>query len=171
MKELTGLVTMKGNPLTLLGNKLKIGDKVPDCELIDKDLSPINLSSFAGKILVIASVPSLDTSVCDMETRKFNEEIAQFKDNAAVVTVSMDLPFAQKRWCGSVGLDNAITLSDHRLAAFGTAFGVLIKEVRLLARAVFIVDKQGIIRYIELVGELTNHPDYNAALNAVKKLL
>ena len=157
--------------MTLLGNTVKIGDKVPDCVLVDNDLSEISLSSFDGKVLIISSVPSLDTPVCDTQTRKFNEAIEQFGTEAKVLTVSMDLPFAQKRWCASAALENSITLSDHREANFGTAFGVLIKELKLLARAVFVADKNGLIQYIELVSELTSEPNYKTALEAVKKLL
>jgi len=162
---------MKGNPLTLLGDELKVGDQAPDCGVLDNDLSPVKLSSFRGKVCIICSVPSLDTPVCDTETRRFNEEAGQLGDQAAVVTISMDLPFAQKRWCGAAGIKNVQTLSDHRQASFGTAFGVLIKELRLLARAVFVVDKAGVIRYIQVVEELTKEPDYDAALKAAKGLL
>jgi thiol peroxidase len=157
--------------LTLLGEPVKVGDPAPDCEVLDNDLSPVRLSSFRGKVCIICSVPSLDTPVCDTETRKFNEEAGQLAEQVVVLTISMDLPFAQKRWCGAAGIENVQTLSDHREGAFGTAFGVLIKELRLLARAVFVVDKTGTIRYIQLVHELTEEPDYDAALKAAKDLL
>ena len=162
---------MKGNPLTLLGDEAKVGDKAPDFEVLANDLSPVGLSLFRGKVCIICSVPSLDTHVCDTQTRRFNEEAGRLGDDAVVLTISMDLPFAQKRWCGAAGIQNVQTLSDHREASFGTAFGVLIKELRLLARAVFVVDKAGTIRYIQMVDELTKEPNYEAALKAAKDLL
>jgi thiol peroxidase len=171
MQEQESAVTVKGDPLTLLGEQLKVGDPASDCEVLDNDLSPVKLSSFRGKVCIICSVPSLDTPVCDTETRRFNEEAGQLGDKVAVLAISMDLPFAQKRWCGAAGIENVQTLSDHRQASFGTAFGVLIKELRLLARAVFVVDKAGVIRYIQVVEELTKEPDYDAALKAAKNLL
>lgn len=167
MVERSGAVTFQGNPLTLLGEELKVGDKAPDVELLANDLSPVKISSYLGKVVVIATVPSLDTPVCDLETRQFNERATSLGDDVVVLTVSMDLPFAQKRWCGAAGVERLTTLSDHKDAAFGKAYGVLIKELRLLARAVFVVDKTGVIRYIELVKEITKEPDYDAPLNAV----
>lgn len=171
MKERKGLVTMLGTPVTLVGEELKIGDKAPDFTVINTDLEPVNFSSFKGKILVISSVPSLDTPVCDLETRRFNEEAAKFSEDIVFLTISMDLPFAQKRWCGAAGVERVVTLSDHREASFGTAYGVLMKEVRLLARAVFVVDKEGVIRYIQLVGEIAREPDYAPIIEAIKKLV
>ena len=171
MQERSGAITFQGNPLTLLGTELKVGDSAPDATLLANDLSPVQLSSYKGKVCVISVVPSLDTPVCDMQTRKFNEEAANLGDNVAILTMSMDLPFAQARWCGAAGVDKVATLSDHRDAAFGEAFGVLIKELRLLARAVLVVDKDGAIQYIQLVKEVTEEPDYNAVLEAVKKLV
>ena len=161
---------MKGKPLTLLGNELKVDDPVPDCEVVGKDLEPVRLSSFGGKVRIISSVPSLDTSVCDIMTRRFNKEAGQLGPDVVVLTISMDLPFAQKRWCGAAGIKNVQTLSDHRKAAFGAEYGVLIKELRLLARAVFVVDKDGVVRYIEIVDELTNEPNYEAALKAAREV-
>lgn len=171
MGERPGATTMKGNPLTLMGTQLKVGDAAPDFEVLDNDLSPVKLSSFRGKVCIISSVPSLDTPVCDMETRRFNEEAGKLGDDVVILTISLDLPFAQKRWCGAAGVDKVMTLSDHREAAFGMAYGVLIKELRLLARAVFAVDREGTIQYIQLVKELTEEPDYDAVLNAVNKLV
>lgn len=172
MAERTGLITSKGSPLTLLGNEVKVGQKAPDAELVANDLSLARVSSLcAGKACLLTSVPSLDTSVCDMETRRFNEEAGRLGGDVVVLTVSMDLPFAQKRWCGAAGVQNVQTLSDYRQAAFGNAYGVLIKELRLLARAVFVLDKQGIIRYVELVKEVASEPNYDVALTAAKKLL
>ena len=171
MQERTGVITFKGNPLTLLGAELKVGDSSPDVAVLGNDLNPVQLSSYKGKVCVLSVVPSLDTPVCDMQTRKFNEEAGNLSDNVAILTISMDLPFAQARWCGAAGVDKVVTLSDHRDAAFGEAYGLLIKELRLLARAVFVVDQEGIIQYIQLVKEVTEEPDYNAAIEAVKKLV
>jgi thiol peroxidase len=170
MIERAGIITMKGNPLTLVGKELKVGDLAPDFEVLDNDLAPVKFSSFRGKICVISSVPSLDTPVCDMETRRFNEEAGKLGANTQILTLSMDLPFAQKRWCGAAGVDKVITLSDHRDASFGTAYGALIKELRLLARIVFVVDGEGVIRYIQVVKEQTEEPDYDAVLEAVNAL-
>ena len=170
MMERTGLITMKGNPLTIVGKELKVGEAAPDFEVLDNDLSPVRFSSFRGEICVISSVPSLDTPVCDMETRRFNEEAGKLGEDIQILTISMDLPFAQKRWCGASGVDKVITLSDHRKASFGTDYGVLIKELRLLARAVFVVDGKGIIRYSKIVEEVTNEPDYAQILDVVKEL-
>ena len=170
MTERKDVITFKGNPLTLVGNPLKVGDTAPDAEVLANDLSAVKLSGFRGKVCVICSVPSLDTPVCDMQTRKFNEQAASLGDDVVVLTISMDLPFAQKRWCGSANVESVRTLSDHRKADFGNSFGVLIKELRLLARTVFVVDKEGVIRYIQIVDELTNEPDYEAALKAVKEI-
>ena len=162
---------MKGNPLTLIGKELKIGDSAPDVEVLDNNLSPVKLSSFRGKICVISSVPSLDTPVCDMETRRFNKEAGKLSADIQILTISMDLPFAQKRWCGAAGVDKLVTLSDHRNASFGIAYGVLIKELRLLARSVFVADREGIIKYIQMVNEISKEPDYNAIMNAVNNLI
>ena len=170
MKERKDLVTFKGGPLTLVGNEIKAPMNAPDVELLNNDLQPVKLSSYRGKICVIASVPSLDTAVCDTETRRFNQEATNLGPDVVVLTVSMDLPFAQKRWCGAAGVGNVVTLSDHRDASFGTTYGVLIKELRLLARSVFVVDREGMIRYTQLVNELTTEPDYNAVLKEVRKL-
>jgi thiol peroxidase len=171
MQERDGLVTMKGNPITLIGSELKVGDKAPDFVAMDNDLNPVSFDSFRGKVCILSSVPSLDTPVCDMETRRFNDEAGRLGDKVEILTISMDLPFAQKRWCGAAGVDRVQTLSDHRDAAFGQAYGVLIKGLRLLARAVFVVDKEGTIQYIELVKEIASEPDYDAVLTAVKELV
>ena len=169
MAERNDVVKFQGNPLTLMGNELKVGDKAPDAEVLANDLSEVKVSDFKGKVCVICTVPSLDTPVCDIQTKKFNERAASLGNDVAVLTISMDLPFAQERWCGAANVENIQTLSDHRNAEFGTKYGVLIKELRLLARTVFVVDKEGIIRYIEIVDEVTNEPDYEAALSAVKE--
>ena len=161
---------MKGKPLTLIGTGVNVGEPAPDFEVVANDLSLVKFSSFSGKTCLISSVPSLDTSVCDLQTRRFNEHARTLGGDIVILTISMDLPFAQKRWCGAAGVQNLQTLSDYRSAQFGSAFGVLIKELRLLARAVFVVDAKGIVRYIQIVDELTKEPDYNSALEAVKKL-
>jgi thiol peroxidase len=145
-----------------------VGKPAPDFEALGNDLSPVKLSGLRGKTCVICSVPSLDTPVCDTEVRTFNEHATSLGDNVVVLAISMDLPFAQQRWCGSAGVKNVRTLSDHRDGQFGKAYGVLIKELRLLARAVFVVDKKGVIRYIQIVDELTSEPEYEAALQAIK---
>lgn len=170
MEERSGIITMRGNPLTLVGPALEVGSPAPDVELLDNALKPVKLSSFRGKVCVISSVPSLDTPVCDIETRRFNTEAGKLGDNVVVLTVSMDLPFAQKRWCGAAGVENVVTLSDHRDAAFGSAYGVLVKELRLLGRSIFVVDQKGVIRYIQTVKEISEEPDYGAVIEAVKKL-
>jgi len=171
MEERVGIITMRGKPLTLVGQELKEGDSAPDFEVLDNGLSPVKLASFKGKVCVISSVPSLDTPVCDMETRRFNQEAGKLSEDVQILTISMDLPFAQKRWCGAAGVDKVVTLSDHRNASFGTAYGVLIKDLRLLARAVFILDREGIIQYIQTVKEISEEPDYEAVLGAVDKLV
>jgi len=170
MEERTGIVTRKGKPVTLVGSEVRVGQKAPDFEVVANDLSAVRFSSFRGKVCVIASVPSLDTSVCDLETRRFNQEAERLGPDVAVLTISMDLPYAQRRWCGAAGVTRVQTLSDHRDASFGTAYGVLIKELRLLARAVFVVDREGAIRHIQLVEETASEPDYDAVLSAVKQL-
>jgi thiol peroxidase len=162
---------MHGNPLTLVGNDVKVGDIAPDATLLNNDLTPVTISSYKGKICVISSVPSLDTPVCDIETRRFNQEAEGLGDDVVILTASMDLPFAQKRWCGAAGVDRVITLSDHRDASFGKAYGMLIKELRLLARAIHIIDREGIIRYIQIVKEMSEEPDYAEAVEAIKKLV
>ena len=171
MQEYNPTVTLHGNPLTLVGKQPGVGDSAPDLELLDNDLNPVKLSSFKGKVCVISSVPSLDTPTCDMETRRFNEAAGQLGDEVVILTVSVDLPFAQKRWCGAAGVEKVVTLSDHRDAAFGHAYGVLIKELRLLARSIFVTDRNGIIQYIENVKELSEEPNYDAVLEAVQKLV
>lgn len=171
MAEQKGLITFKGGPLTLVGNQVKVGQKAPEFVGIDNNLSPVKFSSYLGKVCIISSVVSLDTPVCDTQTRKFNEEASHLGPNVVILTISMDLPFAQKRWCGAAGVDRIQTLSDYRDTSFGTSYGVLIKELRLLARAIFLVDRKGVLQYKELVKEVTHEPDYNAVLNELKKLV
>lgn len=170
MSERPNAVTVKGNAFTLVGDELKAGDKAPDFQVVANDLSPVDFSSYAGKVIVIYSVPSLDTPVCDTTTRRFNEEAVKLGADVTVLTISMDLPFAQARWCGAAGVENVVTLSDHRDADFGRKYGVLIKELRLLARAVFVVDRDGVIQYIETLKEASDEPDFDGVLDAVKKL-
>ena len=170
MKRGSGDITFKGEPLTRLGELPEVGQAAPDFEVLGNDLSPVKLSDLRARVCVLSSVPSLDTPVCDTQTRRFNQEAAGLGENVDVLTISMDLPFAQARWCGAAGIDRVRTLSDHRAASFGQAYGLLIEELRLLARAVIVVDGGGKIAYVELVEELTTEPDYEAALAAVKKL-
>jgi len=171
MNERADIVTFQGSPLNLLGRELSVGEQTPEAVLLADDLTEVKLSEFRGRVCVILAVPSLDTPVCDTEVRRFNTEAAALGDDVAILAVSMDLPFAQKRWCGGAGVEAVKTLSDHRDAAFGEAFGVLIKELRLLGRAVFVMDRQGVIQYIQIVKEITDEPDYEAALNAIRNLL
>jgi len=169
--ERTGDVTFQGNPLTAIGPRLKVGDNAPEFHLLANDLSTVNLSDSAGKIRLISVVPSLDTPVCDMQTRKFNETLEALGERVAGYTVSADLPFAQARWCGAAGMKRMQTLSDHRDMAFGDAYGTHIKELRLESRAVFIIDGQGRIQHAEYVKEITQHPDYDAALATIRRLI
>ena len=161
-------VTFKGNPVTLLGNEVQVDDKAPNFTVLANDLSPVTLENSQGSVRIISVVPSLDTGVCDQQTRRFNQEAANL-EGVSILTVSVDLPFAQKRWCGAAGIDKVQTLSDHRDLSFGEAYGVIIKELRLLTRAVFVIDKNDKITYVEYVPEATNHPNYEAAVEAAKK--
>jgi thiol peroxidase len=171
MKERTGIVSMMGMPVTLVGDEVGVGDKAPDFTAVDNDMGTFRLSSLSGKIVVVSAVPSLDTPVCDMETRRFNEEAANLSDDVQIITVSMDLPFAQRRWCAAAGVDRVKTYSDHRDADFGKKYGMLIKEARLLARAVFVIDRGGIIRHVEVLPDVSKEPHYDEVLSAVSKLL
>jgi len=168
--ERRGVVTFKGNPLTLVGHQLKAGDPAPEFQVLSQELSPVKLSDSKGKVRLISVVPSLDTPVCDAQTRRFNQEAAKLPSSVEILTISMDLPFAQKGWCGSAWIDRVKVLSDHRETSFGQAFGCLVKELRLLARAVFVVDGQGVVRYVEYVPEVTSHPNYDAGLSATRQL-
>jgi thiol peroxidase len=154
----------------LVGPELRVGDNAPDFTALNSDLKEVRLKDFEGKIKVISVTPSLDTPVCDIQARRFNQEAANFPDNVVVLNISMDLPFAIARFCSAAGIDKVKTLSDHRDASFGSAYGVLIKELRLLARSIFIIDKDNIIRLKEIVPEVTNHPDYEGVVNLVKKM-
>ncbi len=168
-QERTGIVTFRGQPVTLLGPELKTGQKAPDFRVLANDLSEVTLADSAGKVRLISVVPSLDTGVCDRQTRRFNEEATKFPE-VEVLTISMDLPFAQARWCGAAGVERVKTLSDHREASFGLAYGLLIKELRLLTRAVVIVDQDDVVRYVQIVPEVGTDPDYEAALAALAQV-
>lgn len=170
MTERAAAVTLKGNPMTLVGAELKVGDTAPDFSLKANDMSDKTLADFAGKVKIISIVPSLDTPVCDTQTRKFNEDAGSL-DGVVVLTVSVDLPMAQKRWCGAAGVENVVCLSDYKDHSFGKAYGVRIKEVGLLARTVLVVDKDNTIKYVQLVPEVATEPDYDPALAAAKALL
>ena len=170
-EEKSGIITFKGNPMTLLGPDVKPGDPAPDFRVVNTDLQPVSLADSRGKVRLITVVPSLDTGVCDTMTRKFNEQTAGLPEGAVVYTVSMDLPFAQKRWCGNAGIEKVKTLSDYQDRSFGLNYGVLIKELKLLARSVFVIDPEGKVAYREIVREVTDEPDYESALAATRKLL
>ncbi|AXI31667.1 lipid hydroperoxide peroxidase [Priestia megaterium] len=167
LKEELFVTKFKGNDVTLLGNQVKVGDKAPNFTVLANDLSEVTLDSIKGSVRLISVVPSIDTGVCDAQTRRFNEEAAKL-DNVKVLTVSVDLPFAQKRWCGANGIDNVQTLSDHRDLSFGEAYGVAIQELRLLARSIFVVDSNDNVTYVEYLPEVTEHPNYEAAIEAAK---
>lgn len=160
-------VTFKEKPVTLAGNQVKVGDQAPDFKVLANDMSEVTLADSKGSIRLISVVPSVDTGVCDAQTRRFNEEASKL-DNVKILTVSVDLPFAQKRWCAAAGVENVQTVSDHRDLSFGKAYGVAIEELRLLARAVFVVDSSDKVTYVEYVDEVTNHPNYEAAIEAAK---
>lgn len=160
-------ITFLNKPVTLLGNEVKVGDTAPNFTVLNNELTPVTLEDSKGKVRLISVVPSIDTGVCDAQTRRFNEDASTIS-NVEVLTISVDLPFAQGRWCASNGLENVNTFSDHRNLSFGEAYGVHIKELRLLARAVFVIDSNNKVTYVEYVTEATNHPNYEAAIEAVK---
>ena len=167
--ERPGAATLKGNALTLIGPELKVGDKAPDFDVVDNNLAAVNLQQTGNSVRIFSVVPSLDTPVCDAQTKRFNDEIAKLP-GVEVLTVSMDLPFAQKRWCGAFGVDRVKMLSDHKSGSFGSSYGTLIKELRIESRTIFVLDKSNIIRYVQYVKEVTDHPDYEAALKAAVSL-
>ena len=173
MTERAGGVTFKGNPFTVIGDKLKVGDKAPGFELANNIFSTnlVNFADSAGKVRLISVVPSLNTGTCDAQTRRFNEEIGQYGDKVVGYTVSVDLPALQKSWCENAGVENFQMLSDYRTMSFGSAYGTYIKELRIEQRAVFVVDADDIIRYVEYVPEIAQHPDYEAALAALKQVI
>lgn len=165
--ERAGATTMRGKPLTLVGPELKPGDKAPDFSVVDGALKPVTLADTGRNVRIVSVVPSLDTPVCDAQTKRFNEEAARLP-NVDIYTVSMDLPFAQKRWCGAFGVDKVKMLSDHKDASFGSHYGTLIKELRIESRAIFVLDKDNTVKHAEYVKEVADFPDYEAALNAAK---
>ena len=167
-QERKNVVTFKGGPLTLIGPELKVGDKAPDFKLIDTGLKPVTLADSKGKARLISVVPSIDTPVCDLQTKRFNQEASKLPANVTVITVSMDLPFAQGRWCGLAGANKVQMLSDYQDHAFGQAYGVLIKELKLLSRAVFVIGPDDKVQYVEYVKEITTHPDYEKVLGFFK---
>jgi len=167
-QERKNAVTFKGGPLTLLGPELKVGAQAPDFKVVGTDLKPVTLAASQGKTRLISVVPSIDTPVCDLQTKRFNQEASKLPGNIAVLTVSMDLPFAQQRWCGLADAKKIQMLSDYQEHLFGQAYGVLIKELKLLSRAVFIIGPDNKIQYAEYVKEITEHPDYEKALSALK---
>jgi thiol peroxidase len=165
--ERPGATTLRGNPLTVLGPALKPGEKAPDFKAVDDSLKDVNLAGTGNGIRIFSVVPSLDTPVCDAQTKRFNEEAGKLPD-VKIYTFSMDLPFAQKRWCGAYGVDNVKMVSDHRDGSFGQAYGTLIKDLRIMSRAIFVIDKNNLIRHVEYVKEVADHPDYEAALSAAR---
>lgn len=169
--ERQNAVTLKGNPLTLLGTEAQVGQKAPEFKALDGELKEVTLEAFKNKIKIIAAVPSLDTPICELQIKRFNDEAVGLSKDVAIIFVSMDLPFAQKRFCQAYNIKKVKILSDHRDAIFGNNYGVLIKELRLLARAIFVVDKSDTVRYAEYVKEISSHPDYEAVLKAVKVLV
>ncbi|OPY70196.1 MAG: putative thiol peroxidase [Syntrophorhabdaceae bacterium PtaU1.Bin034] len=169
--ERRNLVTFGGTPLTLIGNEVKTGDKAPSFTVLDKDLTPVTLADFKGKVKILSVTPSLDTPVCDLQAQTFNKQAASLSDEVAVINISMDLPFAITRFCSHRGIDKLRTLSDHRDASFGNEYGVLVKELRLLARSIFVIDKADVVRYIEIVPEMTEPPNYDRALEEARKLM
>ncbi len=171
MTERNNVVKSSGNPLTLVGNEVKVGDTAPDFTVLNDSLSPVKLSDFKGKTVIITSVPSIETKTCDLETKRFNKEAGNLGEDVSILTISMDLPFAQARWCGAAGVENLTMLSDFRDREFGENYGVRIKELGLLARTIFIVDKEGKVQYIQYVEETSQEPNYEDVLDATKKLL
>ena len=167
-EERTGVVTMKGNGVTLVGPEVKVGDQAPDFSVLAGDLSEVTLANSSGKVRLLSVVPSIDTPVCDQQTRRFNEEAAKLPGGIEVKAISVDLPFAQKRFCGAANVDKVEALSDHRDVSFGTAYGTLIKELRLLSRAIFVIDQSDKVVHAEYVSEVVEHPDYDAAIAAAK---
>lgn len=170
MKRNTNIVTFGGNPVTLLGKMIKPGINAKNFIAVGKDLKPVMLSDYSGKVRIISSVPSIDTSVCAQQTRKFNEEASKLGD-VQIITISCDLPFALNRFCAAEGIDKIVTVSDHKNTDFGVKYGLLIEEFRLLARSIIIVDKLDVVRYVEVVKEISNHPDYDKALAAARDLV
>lgn len=171
MEKRTGVVTFAGNPIALLGKEVKVGDKAPAFTVLDNGLGEKTLADYAGKVKVISIVPSLDTGVCDAQTRWFNQNVSKLGENVVVLTVSVDLPFAQKRWCGAAGIDQVETLSDHRDLSFGENYGFVLEGLRLLSRGIVVIDKDDVVRYVEYVPEVTSAVNFDAAEAATKALV
>ena len=171
MSERNNVVKVGGNPVTLVGNEVKVGDTAPDFAVLDSNLKPVKLSDFSGKTVIVTSVLSLDTGTCDLEGKRFNKEASNLGDDVVILTISMDLPFAQARWCGAAGIKNIKVLSDFRDREFGQAYGIYIKESGLLARTIFIVDKKGKVQYIQYVKEASKEPNYDEVLEAAGQLV
>ncbi|MGE7877615.1 thiol peroxidase [Peribacillus muralis] len=169
--ERTGAVTLNGNPVTLIGPGLKVGDKAPDFALLTSDRRKEHLTDYKNKTCIITTVPSLDTGVCDLQTKLLNEEASTMGEDVAVLAISADLPFAQARWSKESNVEAITILSDHFDMSFGTAYGTYMKEHRLECRAVFVINQEGTIKYVEYVPEVTDHPDYESALQVVKELI
>src|SRR5229473_5606747 len=167
--ERPAATTLKGNPLTVLGPELKAGDQAPDFEAVDNGLKAVTLADTGNGVRIFSVIPSLDTPVCDAQTKRFEEETGKLP-NVGIYTFSMDLPFAQKRWCGAFGVDHVKMVSDHRSGSFGQNYGTLIKDLRILSRAIFVVDKDNTIRHVEYVKEVADHPNYESALAMAKNL-
>lgn len=168
MKQISKKITFGGNQMPVVGNEIKVGDKAPEFTALKADLSPLKLSDFSGKPVVISVAPSIDTSVCATQTAKFNSEVASL--GVDIIAISCDLPFALGRFCAAEGIDKVVTVSDHRTLEFGEKYGFILEPLRLLARGVVIIDKEGIVKYVEYVPEVTNEPDYKLAIEAIKKL-
>ncbi len=169
MEKISKDITFMGNPMPVVGKEIKVGSKAPDFTALKADLSPLKLSDYAGQVVVISAAPSIDTSVCATQTAKFNAEADKLGIN--VVAISCDLPFALGRFCAAEGIDKVVTVSDHKDLDFGSKYGFILEPLRLLARGVVVVDKEGVVKYVEYVPEVTNEPDYDAALKVAKSLL
>ena len=167
--ERTGIITSRGRPLSLLGPELKVGDTAPEFQAVDNAIAPVALSDFAGKVVLVGVTPSIDTSVCSIQAGKFNQMATELSGDVVILNISLDLPFALARWCQATGSDRIRTLSDYQEREFGLKYGVLIKELKLLTRSVWLIDRDGIIRYVEIVGDTTHEPDYEAALEALRQ--
>lgn len=171
MQKRSGVITMQGNPLTLLGQEVKVGDMAPDFVVLSNDLQPVKFSDSHGKVRIISVVPSLDTGICDLQTTSFNERAAELGEDISILTISVDLPFAQSRFCVGKNIDKVKVYSDYKDLSFGMAYGFVIEELRLLARGIVVVDKEGKVAYVEYVKEVASHPDYDKAIEAAKSLI
>ncbi len=168
--ERSGVITFKGNGVTLMGDELKVGKHAPDFVATAVDMSQKKLTEYRGKVVILSTVPSLDTPVCDIQTKRFNKEVGEMGSEVVCLTLSMDLPFAQRRWCGAAGATNVTTLSDYKDHMAGKALGLRIKELGLIARAVIVIDKKGVVAHVDVVKEVTKEPDYDAAIAKAKEL-